>query len=282
MFVHLRLLVVAFREFGVVTEETIASERRRFRQEIVEEIELFAKRSAVRQLKNLGRFTKEQAGLVYDHMVEAIYRARHERQAREAAATAALAGDSTADHDTKAKAQGILDERGRVPTLGTQEFKEMRIDFETFRIFFSEIATWARDEYTVSSLNGLHERTEKKVVDHDLLSRIFKMWDSEGKGSLSLQDVVNGLDPIVFAGGDVLSSIRWLFELHSDGKSSLTKDEVLRLSESLLYMFRNEPGEGYLAAVSQLISQAFNVGGERSPHGHELEKEGAAEDESAK
>ena len=52
------------------------------------------------------------------------------------------------------------------------------------------------------------------------------------------------------------------------------KDEVLRLSESLLFMFRNEPGEGYLAAVSQLISQAFNVGGEKSPLGFELEKEG--------
>lgn len=48
---------------------------------------------------------------------------------------------------------------------------------------------------------------------------------------------------------------------------------MLRLSESLLYLFRNEPGEGYLAAVSQLISQAFSVGGEVSPHGHALEKE---------
>lgn len=55
-----QLLVVAFREFSVITDETLASERRRFRQEIVQEIELFARRSAVRNLKALGHFTKDQ------------------------------------------------------------------------------------------------------------------------------------------------------------------------------------------------------------------------------
>lgn len=271
--------MVAFREFGIISGETIASERRRFRQEIVEEIELFAKRSAVRQLRDLGRFSKDQAGIVYDHMVEAIYRSRHERQAREAA----LAVGGTSD-------LGALSKKGRLaaatmikpapPT--SQDFKEMRIDFDTFKIFLGEITTWARDEYTVSNLSGLHERTEKKVAEHDFVRRIFGAWDSEQRGTLSLQDVVNGLDPIAFAHGDVLSSINWFFKLHAGsvagaaGRDSLSKDEVLRLSESLLYLFRNEPGEGYLAAVSQLISQAFNVGGEKSPHGHELERESAA------
>ncbi len=55
------LLVVAFREFGSVTDETIATERRRYRQEIVKEIELFAKRSAVRNLRSMHRFNKDQA-----------------------------------------------------------------------------------------------------------------------------------------------------------------------------------------------------------------------------
>lgn len=231
----------------MVTDETIASERRRFRQEIVEEIELFAKRSAIRQLKDLRRFSKEQAGLVYDHMVEAIYRARHERQAREAAASAR--GDPV-------QAQAILDEKKAV-TPTSEDFKEMRIEYDTFKIFLGEMSTWARDEFTVSNLNGLHERTEKKGVEHALIKRMFAAWDTEHRGSLSLQDVLRGLDPILFAEGDVLASIEWFFKLHSEGRDSLSKDEVLRLSESLLFMFRNEPGEGYLAAVSQLISQAL-------------------------
>lgn len=266
------LLVVAFREFGVITDETIASERRRFRQEIVEEIELFAKRSAVRQLRDLGRFNKGQAGVVYDHIVEAIYRNRHEKQAREAALAVAGTADASALSE-KDKLAAATMMKPAPPT--SQDFKEMRIDYDTFKIFLSEVTTWARDEFTISNLSGLHERTEKKVAEHDFIHRIFSAWDSDKRGSLSFQDVISGLDPIVFCEGDVLSSINWFFKLHAgpNGSDSLTKDEVLRLSESLLYLFRNEPGEGYLAAVSQLISQAFNVGGEKSPHGHELEKE---------
>ncbi|CAO1624045.1 unnamed protein product [Parajaminaea phylloscopi] len=282
------LLVVAFREFGVITDETIASERRRFRQEIVEEIELFAKRSAVRQLNDLGRFSKDQAGMMYDHIVEAIYRSRHERQAREAALAVAGTPDPSALSEKDRLAAATMIEPAP-PT--SQDFKEMRIDYDTFKIFLSEVTTWARDEYTVSSLNGLHERTEKRVADHDFVKRIFAAWDSEGRNTLSFQDIISGMDPIVFSEGDVLSSINWFFKLHAGSRAgagkgtgavtaadrdSLTKDEVLRLSESLLYLFRNEAGEGYLAAVSQLISQAFNVGGEKSPHGHELERESSA------
>lgn len=56
----LNFLVVAFREFSVITEDTIISERRRFRAVIADEIESFAKRAAVRNLKSNGKFSKEQ------------------------------------------------------------------------------------------------------------------------------------------------------------------------------------------------------------------------------
>lgn len=55
-----QLLVVAFREFSVVTTDTIESERKRFRQQIVEEIEAFARRCAIRNLRDHGRFNKAQ------------------------------------------------------------------------------------------------------------------------------------------------------------------------------------------------------------------------------
>lgn len=207
------LLVVAFREFGVVSDETIASERRRFRQEIVEEIELFAKRSAVRNLKNMHRFSKEQAGLIYDQVVEAIYRTRH------APSGGQVAMSNSASEQTIAG--------------GEQDYKEMRIDLATFRYFLAEVATWARDEYIIS--NGFQERIERKVPENEIVTRLFHHWDSEQRGTLSLQDIVTGLDGIMFARDDVMASIEWFFKLHSQGKDSLTKDQVLRLSESLLF-----------------------------------------------
>ena len=66
------LLLVSFREFSVVTDETIQTERKKFRSEIVTSIESFSKRAAVRSLKRLGPFNKEQVGLIYDALFKAI------------------------------------------------------------------------------------------------------------------------------------------------------------------------------------------------------------------
>lgn len=55
-----QLFVIAFREFGTITNDTIESERKRFREQIVTEIEAFARRCAVRNLRDHGRFNKAQ------------------------------------------------------------------------------------------------------------------------------------------------------------------------------------------------------------------------------
>ena len=256
------LLVVAFREFGIITDETIASERRRFRQEIVQEIELFAKRSAIRNLKDHGRFSKEQIGLIYDQVVESIYRARHAPGAMndiKANPNAGIVANDPKEVMERARARERTQEKG---DEALNDYKEMRIDLKTFRLFLGEVATWARDEYIVS--NGFQERVERRVPEHETVARLFRFWDREKRGTLSLQDIVTGLDAIMFNQDDVMASIQWFFELHSDGRPSLTKDEVLRLSESLLFFFRNEPNDGYLGAVSRLIAQAFEHGGEGS------------------
>ncbi|KAE8266332.1 hypothetical protein A4X09_0g6017 [Tilletia walkeri] len=242
------LLVVAFREFGIVTDETIASERRRFRQEIVQDIELFARRSAIRNLRDLGSFSKDQVGLIYDQMVESIYRARH------APSTPSDAVDNPNGSSTLPTNNDSDPASTAPPDL---DYKEMRIDLKTFRLFLGEVATWARDEYVVS--NGLQARIERKVPEHETVTRIFKAWDVEERGSLSLQNVVSGLNGIMFNAEDVMTNIEWFFNVHSGGKQYLTKDEVLRVSESLLFIFRNEPEDGYLGAVSGLISAAFTM-----------------------
>jgi TBC1 domain family member 8/9 len=121
------LLLISFREFSVITEETILSERRKFRFEIIHSIESFSKRSSIRNLKSLGRFTKEQVGFVYD----ALYRAM------------CVYPPPTA----------VMPPPKLFTTAGAEEEKpETRIELRTFRYFLSEIATWARDEKIV--MNG--------------------------------------------------------------------------------------------------------------------------------
>jgi hypothetical protein len=121
------LLLVSFREFAVITDETIFSERRKYRNEIVNSIESFNKRSAVRNLKTFGRFNKEQAGFIYD----ALYKAMCEAP----------------PPPTPAPPASLL----TTATDVNQERVETRIGLQTFRVFLSEILTWARNEKIVTN-----------------------------------------------------------------------------------------------------------------------------------
>ncbi|KAH7105928.1 TBC-domain-containing protein [Auriculariales sp. MPI-PUGE-AT-0066] len=225
------LLLVAFREFSVITDEMIHNERRRFRGEIIHGIESFSKRAAIRHLKSFRRFGKDQIGLVYDVLFKAICIAPP---------PVSLNPPVTASNAN-----------------GEHERPETRIDINTFRVFLSDIATWARNDAIVS--NGFQERIDRTIAEHELIDRLFFYWDTSCRGALSLQDLVNGLDGIMFS--DLMSSIEWFFTLHDKDKDGyLTRDEVLTLSESLLHIFRYERGDAYLGAVSRFMTNAFEYG----------------------
>ncbi|KAH9893221.1 TBC-domain-containing protein [Cubamyces lactineus] len=226
------LLLVSFREFAIITDETIQSERRKYRSEIVHSIESFSKRSAIRNLRTLERFTKEQAGLIYDALFKAI--------CVEPPPAVSLPPPSLLT--TKDQAE---------------ERPETRIGLKTFRVFLSEICTWARTEKIVS--NGFQQRVDREIAEHELIDRLFYFWDTSFRGALSFQDLVSGLDGVMF--NDLMENIEWFFNLHDKNKDGyLTKDEVLTLSESLLFIFRHEIGDAYLGAVSRFMSNAFEYG----------------------
>ncbi|CAL1715268.1 unnamed protein product [Somion occarium] len=226
------LLLVSFREFAVITDDTILNERRKFRSEIVTSIESFSKRSAIRNLKTLERFTKEQAGLIYDALFKAIC--------------------------VEPPPVAPLPPVALLTTKDTgEERPETRIGLKTFRVFLSEIATWARTEKIVS--NGFQQRVDRTIAEHELIDRLFYFWDTSYRGALSLQDLVSGLNGVMF--NDLMENIEWFFNLHDKNKDGyLTKDEVLTLSESLLFIFRFEIGDAYLGAVSRFMSNAFEYG----------------------
>jgi hypothetical protein len=118
------LLLVSFREFSIITEEVIAAERKKFRTEIVSGIESFSKRAAIRNLKSMGRMNKETVGLVYDVFFQAV------------CDVPPIDVRSVPGEDVAKDASGR---------------PETRIGLRTFRVFLSQIATWARDETVVSN-----------------------------------------------------------------------------------------------------------------------------------
>ncbi|KIP03429.1 hypothetical protein PHLGIDRAFT_130142 [Phlebiopsis gigantea 11061_1 CR5-6] len=226
------LLLVSFREFAVITDDTIQGERRKFRGEVVHSIESFSKRAAIRNLKTLERFSKDQAGLIYDALFKAIC--------------------------IEPPPETMMPTPALLTTKDWQEERpETRVGLKTFKVFLSEIATWARVEKIVS--NGFQQRVEREVAEHELIDRLFYFWDTGYNGALSFQDLVSGLDGVMF--NDLMENIEWFFNLHDKNKDGyLTKDEVLTLSESLLFIFRFEIGDAYLGAVSRFMSNAFEYG----------------------
>ena len=124
------LLLVSFREFVIITDDSILAERRKHRGEIVHNIESFSKRAAVRNLKSLERFSKEQVGLVYDAWYNSI---------------------CAVPHGVKETGVGGRDAGSLliVTKDGQEEKPDTRIGLPTFRKFISEIVTWARDDKIV-------------------------------------------------------------------------------------------------------------------------------------
>ncbi|KZP13221.1 TBC-domain-containing protein [Athelia psychrophila] len=239
------LLLVSFREFATITDESILSERRRFRADIIHSIESFSKRSAVRNLKSLERFSKDQAGMIYDALYKAMF--LEPPPAMPAPPPAAL-----------------------FTTSGENEERpETRIGLRTFQCFLSEIATWARDETII--LNGFQQRVDRTIAEHEFIDRLYFFWDTSCRGALSFQDLVSGLDGVMF--NDLMENIEWFFNLHDKNKDGfLSKDEVLTLSESFLFIFRYEIGDAYLGAVSRFMTNAFEYGDALQPQHEDGEK----------
>ena len=122
------LLLVAFREFSTITDETIQAERKRYRNEIIHGIESFSKRAAIRNLTTFERFSKDQIGLIYDVLFKAI---------------CVEPPPPVAVVIRREKVNGAETEEAERP--------ETRIGPKTFKVFLAEIVTWARDELIVSN-----------------------------------------------------------------------------------------------------------------------------------
>ncbi|OZJ05513.1 hypothetical protein BZG36_01918 [Bifiguratus adelaidae] len=67
------LMLIAYREFSTISNDMILSMRKSHQLKIVASIESFTKRSAIRNLKETGDFTKEQLSAIYDRYCNALY-----------------------------------------------------------------------------------------------------------------------------------------------------------------------------------------------------------------
>lgn len=196
------LMVTAFKEFDQITHETILIERRKHKDQTLDSIEQFAKRSQLRSLSGAGRLSPIEISNLYDRFHLTLYKQR----------------------------------------VGFGGSTDMRMSYPAFQVFMSGIATWA------------HEPDS----EHPFMRALFTRWDSDFRGSLSLQNIVRGVGEIKTDETTPMETISWFFEVFDTaGDGRLKRDDLLRITEALLWLTRHDIDDSTLGAMSSFIHHCF-------------------------
>ncbi|KAL8998107.1 MAG: hypothetical protein Q9169_002800 [Polycauliona sp. 2 TL-2023] len=252
------LMVVAFREFSGITQNTISEQRAKHKDAVLDNIETFAKRTSIRNLgPDSKRLSLDDLGFLYDRFYGTLYeREQRTHMIREEAEKRKKAGKVKATEMVTGIAGNSSIEMGRVglgpsPTL---------MNYDGFREFLASITKWAitdsptspRKDSTAERENGFFGSTNRnrsvsispwgagnpEPADHDFMQRLYGRWNKHDNDGLGLQDVVSGMAHVKGT-TDIMSSISYFFELYDDGNDGkVDREGILRISEALLFLTR--------------------------------------------
>ncbi|KAF2858924.1 TBC-domain-containing protein [Piedraia hortae CBS 480.64] len=277
------LMVVAFKEFDGITQQSITEQRTKHKAAVLDSIESFAKRTSIR---NLGPESKKLSvndlGFLYDRFYAVLYERRQRLQMIQAE-------EERKQRIARARRSELIPgipqntpELGRV-ALGPGSSSAM--DYDAFREFLAGISRWAvtdsptpENGQPTSFASSMRRRPSTlrpwgngpEPADHDFMQRLFHKWDRNQKAELGLQEVVYGLAPIK-GDRDIMSSIAYFFDLYDDDHDGkVDREGMLKMSEALLFLSRrgvpsgpDSEGKGgakddqFLGVVSAFIRRCF-------------------------
>lgn len=176
------LLVTAFKEFSIVDDSMIARHRSKHKDMVTKDVNLFVKRTDIRNLPRTYNINQTAISNIYDTFFSI----------------------TQCDNMTSSGNTSLM-------------------DFTAFTNFMSKITDWVEND-----LNN-------NAVETHFLRRLFNKWDTESQGSLTLANVVAGLDKLVET--DLMESIANFFDLYDvKKKGSIDREGILQMSEDLLYI----------------------------------------------
>ncbi|KAL9130618.1 MAG: hypothetical protein Q9217_001232 [Psora testacea] len=253
------LMVVAFKEFAGITQNTISEERAKHKDAVLDNIESFAKRTSIRNLgPDSKRLSVDDLGFLYDRFYGILYDRQQRMQViREESDRRAKAGRIKATEVVSGTNTSV--EIGRVglgpsPTL---------MSYDGYREFLAGITRWAitdsptspqklpeREGSIYSNYSGRSRSTSispwgngnPEPADHDFMQRLYGKWNKDDNDGLSLQDVVTGLAHVKGT-RDIMTSISYFFDLYDDDHDGkVDREGILRISEALLFLTRRGLG----------------------------------------
>lgn len=244
------LMVVAFKEFAAITQNTISEQRAKHKDAVLDSIETFAKRTSIRNLgPDSRRLSVEDLSFLYDRFYGILYeQERNMNILREEVNKRARAGVLRATEIVT----GIPNSSVEMGRVGIGPSPEL-MNYDGFREFLAGITRWAVADNPRAPLtelfsergNGYSNNStpptfsqKSEPADHDFMQRLYGRWNKDDKDGLSLQNVVSGIADIKGT-MDLMNSISYFFRLYDDDKDGkVSRDGILRMSEALLFLTR--------------------------------------------
>ncbi|KAB5517284.1 rab-GTPase-TBC domain-containing protein [Coniochaeta sp. 2T2.1] len=276
------LMVVAFKEFSGVTHNSITELRLKNKDSVLNNIENFTKRTAIRNLgPDSKQLSPDELGALYDRFYTVLF----DRQQRDLIIKEEQARRAKNNRPRLAEMAGGDNhgvEKGRVG-LGPST---SLMDYVAFREFLAGMSKWAVSDAPSTPRQDSFEKNKNlyfnsfrrpdgvlspwgagpEPADHEFLQRLFRKWDVDGSGTLTLQNVVTGLARIK-GKRDIMGAINYFFELHDDdGDGKVDREGILRMSEALLFLSRRGL-EGTLSPSNSTTALNGFTDGTMSPPG---------------
>ena len=255
------LMVVAFKEFAGITQNTISEQRQRHKDAVLDNIESFAKRTSIRNLgPDSKKLSNDDLGFLYDRFYLILYerqqrmqvlREQEDRQSKASKAKAAEIVSGVAGNSEVGLGRVGM---GPSPTL---------MNYDAFREFLAGVTRWAitdapapqqKDTGKEGSMYSGHSGRDHSFsfspwgvgnaepADHDFMQRLYGQWNKNDHDGLSLQDVVTGLAHVKGT-TDIMTSISYFFNLYDDDDDGkVDREGILRISEALLFLTRGGLG----------------------------------------
>ena len=140
------LMVIAFKEFSVITAEQIIELRAKHKTDVVESLEAFAKRTQLRSMRNVGRLSKEDLCFIYDRFYGTIF-------------------------NFEQRKSGVSTHGGK------------RMDYDIFRYFLMGISAWANEKVVSIDGRSLNLQPAEHSFIHLIFENLD--YDNEGSLSLN-------------------------------------------------------------------------------------------------
>jgi hypothetical protein len=233
------LMVVALKEFSGITQSTIADQRAKHKDAVLDSIESFAKRTSIRNLgPDSKRLNMEDLSLIYDKFYGVLYQQEKEMTMhREDSARKAKYGNTRATEVVTGISGDA--ETGRVGIGGSPEL----MNYDGFRHFLAGMARWAVADSPRSPRIPVETPFSPpskgaEPADHDFMQRLYGKWNKDDREGLSLQNVVTGIADIK-GSKDLMGTIAYFFDLYDDEQDGkVDREGILRISEALLFLSR--------------------------------------------